>query len=217
MSFFDPLYKTPRWLERKLSKAMSRRQMLKSAAGATAVAAMPLPVLAAEPSALASLVKQDPWLTLDTVLEHLLPSSASGPGAKEIQALAYLYNVVDEQPIDSEEKAFIEKGVGWLNGFSHSQLNKPFVELSSAEKETVLRKISGSRAGHNWINTLINYLYEAMLSPPAYGGNPNGIGWQWLNHKAGFPLPSKGNRFYEIPGRYRISVKNLSTEEKRKA
>ena len=217
MSFFDPLYKTPRWLERKLSKAMSRRQMLKSAAGATAIAAMPLPVLAAQPSALDSLVKQDPWLTLDAVLAHLLPSSASGPGAKEIQALAYLYNVVDEQPIDSEEKAFIEKGVGWLNGFSNSQLNKPFVELSTSEKETVLRKISGSRAGHNWINTLINYLYEAMLSPPAYGGNPNGIGWQWLNHKAGFPLPSKGNRFYEIPGRYRISVKNLSTEEKRKA
>ncbi|REL34041.1 gluconate 2-dehydrogenase subunit 3 family protein [Thalassotalea euphylliae] len=217
MSFFDPLYKTPRWLERKLSKHMSRRQMLKSAAGATAIATLPLPVLAAQTSALDTLIKQDPWRTLDAVLNHLLPSSASGPGAKEIQALAYLYNVVDEQPIDSEEKAFIEKGVGWLNGFSQSQLKKPFVELETSEKETILRKISGSQAGHNWINTLINYLYEAMLSPPAYGGNPNGIGWQWLNHQAGFPLPEKGKRFYEIPGRYRISVKNLSTEDKRKA
>ncbi|MFD2167213.1 gluconate 2-dehydrogenase subunit 3 family protein [Thalassotalea euphylliae] len=213
MSFFDPLYQTPKWLSRKLT----RRQALKSAAGVSAIAAMPLPMTALATSTLDSLKKSDPWLTLDAVLNHLLPSSESGPGAQDIQALAYLYNVVDEQPLDSEEKAFIEKGVGWLNGFSNSQLNKPFVELSTQDKETILRKISGSRAGHNWINTLINYLYEAMLSPPAYGGNPNGIGWKWLNHKAGFPLPDKGKRFYEIPGRYRISVKNLSTEVKRKA
>lgn len=217
MSFFDPLYKTPRWLERKLSKQMSRRHLLKSAAGAAAVTVMPLPLLANQVSTLATLRQQDPWLTLDAVLNHLLPSSPSGPGAQEIQALVYLFNVVDEQPIDDEEKAFIEKGVGWLNGFSQSQLKQPFVALSTSEKETILRKISGSKAGHNWINTLINYLYEAMLSPPAYGGNPDGIGWQWLNHQAGFPLPKQGQRFYEIPGRYRISVQNLSTEEKRKA
>jgi gluconate 2-dehydrogenase gamma chain len=48
-----------------------------------------------------------------------------------------------------------------------------------------------------------------MLSPPAYGGNPNGIGWQWLNHQPGFPLPEKGGRYYEIPSRFTIPVVQL--------
>lgn len=221
MSFFDSVYRTPDWLKAKFS----RRRLLKSAAGATAVAALPQAFAWSEEknNKLKLLKQTDPWLTLDAVLNHLLPSSNSGPGAQEIQVLAYLFNVIDEQPIDDEEKAFIFKGVGWLNGFSNTQLEKPFVELSSQEKEQILTAISGSQAGHNWINNLISYVYEAMLSPPSYGGNPNGIGWTWLEHQAGFPLPEKGQRFYEIPGRYqqsmksRITVKNLATEEKRKA
>jgi len=213
MSFFNPNYQTPNWLKGKLS----RRSMLKAAVGSAALGVMPKVWSEQKASQLNLLKTTDPWLTLDAVLQHLLPSSNTGPGARDIQALAYLFNVIDEQPIDASEKEFIFNGVGWLNSFSQSQLSLLFVELSYEQKESVLRKISTSRAGHNWINTLINYLYEAMLSPPSYGGNPNGIGWQWLNHQPGFPLPPKGKRFYEIPGRYRISIKNMPTEGKRKA
>ena len=73
------------------------------------------------------MLKTDPWLTLNAVLEHLLPASPTGPSAKEIQASQYLYNVVFQQPTDDSEIEFIYKGVGWLNGFSNSQLQKNFV------------------------------------------------------------------------------------------
>ena len=210
-SFFDTSYQTPIWFKQKLS----RRHFFKSAAGATAVAALPRYVFATKMD-LAKLTKTDPWLTLDAVLKHLLPSSPSGPGAIEIQATNYLYQTITQQPIDDAEKSFIQKGVGWLNGYSQSQIKKNFVELSSAEKETILRAIAGSTAGENWLNTLLNYIFEAMLSPPIYGGNPNGIGWQWLNHQAGFPLPETGQRYYEIPSRYQISINNVTAEEKTK-
>lgn len=215
-SFFDKNYRTPTWLKRKLS----RRTALKSALGATTIAAMPSFVNAkAEQSAsqLAQLVKTDPWMTLEQVLAHLLPSSSTGPGAKEIRALAYFHNLVHEQPIEQAEKDFIFKGIGWLNGYSQSQVQKNFVELTNEDKETMLRAISRSRAGENWLNTLINYLYEAMLSPSAYGGNPDGIGWQWLEHQAGFPLPPQGKRYYELPGTHQISVNNMPVEEKTKS
>lgn len=208
MSFFQRNYQTPTWLKDKLAGQANRRQFLKSAAGVSAIAALPLPVLKARANAsdhaddekkLAEAKKTDPWLTINAVQNHLLPSSSSGPGAKEIQAFAYLYHVVTEQPTDEDEKVFIFKGVDWLNGYSQEQLNKGFVALSYAEKEKTLRSISGSRAGENWLNTLLGYIFEAMLSPPAYGGNPDGIGWQWLEHQAGFPLPKAGQRYYEIP------------------
>ncbi|WP_286263362.1 gluconate 2-dehydrogenase subunit 3 family protein [Thalassotalea atypica] len=214
MSFFDKKYQTPRWMSKKLS----RRKLLKSAAGAGTIAAMPSLVIAQSTvSKFQSDLAKNPWLTLDAVLAHLLPSSASGPGANELNATLYLYNVVTEQTIDQEEKTFILKGVGWLNGYSESQLKKSFIALNDAERETMLRGISGSRAGSNWLNTLINYLFEAMLSPPSYGGNPDGIGWQWLEHQAGFPLPPVGKRYFELPGNHQISIKNLTVEAKRKA
>lgn len=206
-SFVDDNYQTPKWLKKKLS----RRTALKSAAGATMVAAMPMRSWsAALGNKLNNALKTDPWLTLDAVLAHLLPESPTGPSAKEIHATQYLYNIVFQQPTEAEEIDFIYKGVGWLNGFSNSQLKKNFVSLSVDEKETILRAISKSSAGENWLSNLVGYIFEAMLAPPSYGGNPNGIGWQWLEHQAGFPLPKAGQRYYELPGQQPINLSRLS-------
>lgn len=208
-SFFDRQYQTPRWLAHKLS----RRSALKSAAGAATIASMPLMLsakaLLQSAPLLAEKKMQDPWLTLDAVLNHLLPKSPTGPSAVELNATQYLFNVVHEQPTEKGEIEFIYKGVGWLNSYTQSQLKQNFSMLSDQNKEKMLRAISRSVAGDNWINNLVNYLYEAMLSPPIYGGNPNGIGWQWLEHKGGYPLPKVGDRYYELPGQKPINIVNI--------
>ncbi|WP_440874837.1 gluconate 2-dehydrogenase subunit 3 family protein [Thalassotalea sp. PLHSN55] len=231
MSFFQKNFQTPLWFKQKQAAMQSRRQFLKSAAGATAIATMSLPALSQDYADKMRDAKQTPeWQTLIAVQNHLLPSSASGPGAEEIQAFVYLYNIVHLQPTEQDEIEFIFNGVGWLNGYSQQQHSKNFIALTTDEKEQILRGISRSRAGENWLNTLLGYIFEAMLSPPAYGGNPNGIGWQWLEHKAGFPLPKAGQRYFEIPaGRSKglasqttarvtaeniIPVKHVSTQQK---
>lgn len=207
-SFFDENFRTPKWLQKKVS----RRSALKSAAGATMVATMPMRSWSATmANKLDGALKTDPWLTLDAVLAHLLPESPTGPSAKEIQASQYLYNVVFQQPTEAAEVEFIYKGVGWLNGFSNSQLKKNFVALTFDEKESILRAISKSTAGENWLSNLVGYIFEAMLSPPSYGGNPNGIGWQWLEHQAGFPLPQAGQRYYELPGKQPIVLSHQAS------
>jgi hypothetical protein len=220
-SFFDSSYKTPKWLSQSLNNKLSRRSALKSAAGALAIASMPVMLnantLTKNANQLHQLLATDPWRTLNAVLNHLLPQSPTGPSAKEINATQYLYNVVFEQPTDQVEIDFIYRGVGWLNGYTQSQLQQNFVLLSDQNKEKMLRSISRSEAGDNWINNLINYLYEAMLSPPIYGGNPNGIGWQWLEHHGGYPLPKMGNRYYELPGQQKIDIVNIPPTNNLKA
>lgn len=211
-SFFNKNYETPQWMKEKnwyLAKT-SRRNLLKSAAGATAIAALPARTFTrSAQSKMLNDITQEPWLTLDATLNHLFPASPSGPSAKDIQALPYLYNVVNIQPTEQTEIDFIKKGVGWLNGYSESQLNKKFIELNNNETENMLRAISRSQAGENWLSTLISYIFEAMLLPPSYGGNPEGIGWQWLQHQAGFPLPPIGKRYYELPGQQAIPFQEV--------
>ncbi len=212
-SFFDPSvksrYQTPSWLAKKLS----RRHMLKSAAGATAMASVSsLAFMPSEnaQSAFNAALNETVWQTLDAVFSHLLPASDSGPSAQDIQATFYLYQLVHQQPTAEDEIDFIYKGIGWLNGYTQSKQQKNFVELDFETKEVMLRAISRSTAGENWINMMLLNLYEAMLSPPAYGGNPNGIGWQWLNHRAGFPLPKAGQRYFELPTRSQAPQQTLS-------
>lgn len=206
-SFFDHNYQTPACLTRRLS----RRTFLKSAALASAATTLARPASATTHSVDLHI---EPWQSINAVLEHLLPSSPTGPGAFEFNAIQYLYNVVNSQPTEPEETEFIKKGVGWLNGYTQGKLQQNFSQLSTADKETSLRAISQSRAGENWISTLLTYIFEAMLAPPAYGGNPDGIGWQWLKHQAGFPLPPVGKRYYELPAYGAIKVKNIATDTK---
>lgn len=201
-SFFDKNYQTPDFIEKQ---QQSRRHLLKSAAGLGAVSALaPFRLRAGQQESLMQLMKQDPWLTLDATLNQLLPESATGPSASDINATAYLYQIMTVQPTEQEEKDFILKGVGWLNGYAKSEKKQAFSTLSFNEKEQLLQGISKSRAGSNWLNTLLGYIFQAMLAPPAYGGNPKGVGWQWLEHKAGFPLPEKGQRYFELPSRANI-------------
>lgn len=193
-SFFDQSYRTPSWLQKRLS----RRHFLKSAALASAATAVPMSALAAAKLAIADL-SIEPWRSLDAVLNHLLPSSDSGPGAKELKVVHYVFNVINSQPSDPAEQEFISNGVGWLNGYTQKNSATDFALLNNDQKEAALRAISQSTAGENWLSTLLSYIFEAMLAPPSYGGNPDGIGWQWLNHQAGFPLPPTGKRYYELP------------------
>ncbi|OKY25169.1 gluconate 2-dehydrogenase subunit 3 family protein [Thalassotalea sp. PP2-459] len=203
-SFEQRYQQTPSWLSKKLN----RRKLLKSAAGASALVST-FPMSAVSEDLLDKYQqdkKQGDWQTLDSVQQHLLPSSASGPGAKEINACLYLYLLVYEQPTDKEEVAFIFQGVQWLNGFTNKRYDRLFIALTDDEKQQVLTGISRSTAGKSWLNMMILNIYEAMLSPPAYGGNPKGIGWQWLAHQMGFPLPEKGKRYYELPARSTVAV-----------
>jgi gluconate 2-dehydrogenase gamma chain len=211
-SFFDLNYQTPEFFKKN---QLSRRTLLKSAAGMSAISALPALSLPIESQqSLVQLTKQDPWLTLEATLNQLLPKSATGPSAKDINALAYLHQVMTVQPTEEDEKEFILKGVGWLNGYANSEKKKAFFALTFEEKEQLLQGISQSKAGSNWLNTLLGYILQAMLSPPSYGGNPKDIGWQWLEHKAGFPLPEKGQRYFELPARANIiKLSRLNSQE----
>lgn len=126
---------------------------------------------------------------LDAVQVHLFPSEPGSPGAREINALTYLEGVLRDAEIDREERQFIRNGVGWLEDLVKDSPGKTFSGLNATQREKMLRKIEQSRAGENWLATLLLYLFEALLSDPVYGGNPNGIGWQWLEHQPGFPRP----------------------------
>ena len=140
----------------------------------------------------------EPWHTLAAVQEHLFPATEDSPGAADIQAIEFLQNMLNAPDTDNDEKDFISKGVNWLNDISRKNHTQSFVKLSEHNKENVLRKIEQSHAGERWLSLLLTYLIEALLSDPVYGGNPDGIGWTWLEHQPGFPQPGIDKMYYKL-------------------
>lgn len=171
---------------------LNRRRFLIRAAGGTVALLFGLPCDAHARS-------HDPWPVLDAVMRHLLPSEPGSPGAVEIRALDYLRFVTTDPWVDADEREFILQGSAWIDDLAAQRYGKAFIDLDVDQRELLLRQTAASAAGENWLSTVITYLLEALLTAPAYGGNPDGIGWRWLAYVPGFPLPGAGNRYPELP------------------
>ena len=159
----------------------------------------------------------DLWQTLDHLQQHLLPDDTGlppsliratapshlsnaaprlSPGAKQINALNYLRQVFDDPKMDPANKQLIRDGAGNLQRFTLNAAKKPFHRLNSIQKEKVLRDFEKTPEGRRFLGKMMEYLIEALLGSPVYGGNTNQIGWKWLNHNPGFPLPPRNKRYF---------------------
>jgi gluconate 2-dehydrogenase gamma chain len=146
---------------------------------------------------------QDPWLTLAAVQAHLLPGGDAGPGSKapsaaEIGALSYLRNALAAPDMDPQDGQFIRDGVGWLNEVAQEAHGRPYSQLGAEPAEQVMRRIERSAAGERWLFLLLGYLLEALLADPVYGGNRDGRGWAWLEHRPGYPRPPADKLYYKL-------------------
>ena len=144
----------------------------------------------------ARLAQIEPWYTFAATQQQLFPNDGDGPDANAINATVYLKFVLEAPDTDPEERSFILDGVDWLNRLAIVRYKGVFAE--PAEQDRLLHEITNSQAGERWLSYLLTYLFEALLSDPVYGGNPNGIGWAWLQHTPGFPRPPYNKRYVDL-------------------
>ncbi len=149
-------------------------------------------LIAVSTPSLANTLSLEQWQTLAAVQAHLFPSEPNSPGAPEINATGYLHFAL----IDPDEREFIKMGVFQLDRLAQYMEGKGFLALSTAQRELLLRRFEMGKNGKRWLTIILEYILEALLTDPIYGGNPNGIGWKWLDHHPGFPRPPANKRYY---------------------
>jgi gluconate 2-dehydrogenase gamma chain len=123
---------------------------------------------------------------LADVQEHLLPSDPSSPGARDIGATRYIQAAVQGSDVPPEDAAILRHGLRALA----SMQNTHFAQLSPEAREDLLRRFEATEKGASWLTLVMGYTLEAYVGDPAYGGNPDGIVWRWLEHTPGFPRPA---------------------------
>ncbi|MBI4357215.1 MAG: gluconate 2-dehydrogenase subunit 3 family protein [Gammaproteobacteria bacterium] len=180
---------------------MDRRQFLVRM-GATSLAFIPTySFLSTFPSKIVpfkkgSLLSSKQLALLETLTEHFFPTEPDAPGAREINATGYLAWVIEDPKLDVSVRTFLVEGFTQLEHVSRQKTQKEFSQLSYDEQESVLRILEDTPFGHRWLKTVLDFVMEALLSDPIYGGNTGGAGWKWLHHTPPFPSPPQNKRYF---------------------
>ncbi|MES0327731.1 MAG: gluconate 2-dehydrogenase subunit 3 family protein [Gammaproteobacteria bacterium] len=136
------------------------------------------------------------WKTIVAVQDHLFPSEENAPGARDVNAKAFFYAVLSDAGRDGEDRKLIKEGLLILQDICWKKHKQTFIELKHDAKEDTLREFENTANGTAWIMTVLGYIFEALLTDPVYGGNPDGTGWKWLDHQPGFPRPTEDKRYF---------------------
>jgi gluconate 2-dehydrogenase gamma chain len=138
--------------------------------------------------------------TVSAVQEHLFPKEPDSPGATDVNAAAYLEWAITAPGVDPDTRNTIVNGVGRLQDASRERFDVVFDRLDFEQREQLLRYLADkTRWGRAWLSLVLYYVLEALLSDPAYGSNPDEIGWQWLEHQPGFPRPPADKIYGKLP------------------
>ena len=144
------------------------------------------------------ILSKNQFSIISSVQKILFPSDNNGPGAYDVMADKYLQWVLSDERMDPEEIEYIIDGIGWVDETAEENFSKNYTQLSQSEKEKLVADVSNESWGSSWLSVILTFVFEALLSDPQYGSNPDKIGWDWLQHNPGYPRPTKLLLYPEI-------------------
>jgi gluconate 2-dehydrogenase gamma chain len=172
---------------------LTRRELLKRAglAVGAAVIVPAVPAGAAQavaarqgaaPEPLESLTRLE-YDTVDAICARIIPSDASGPGAREARAARYIDRGLGGAL--ANVRAQYASGLAALDAYSRESRGAPFFRLSAADQDGVLDELSQNKvpgAPPAFFNLLRTHTIQGTFCDPFYGGNANYVGWDLIGY-----------------------------------
>jgi gluconate 2-dehydrogenase gamma chain len=161
--------------------------MLKRAAAAGAVTAVPTKVLAqASPGEPYVNLTAAQAATLEAVVARLIPSDESGPGALEAGAARYIDRALGDALAVSRDVYSL--GLAALDAYAERTAGQAFARLGPDIQDALLGELEQNRvAGFSpdssaFFNLVLGHTLEGTFGDPHYGGNRDFIGWELLGY-----------------------------------
>jgi gluconate 2-dehydrogenase gamma chain len=169
---------------------VSRRVVLKQVGLAGAAVAIPARALEPETDqAGQSFETLTPFegALLEAVVARIIPTDASGPGAREARAARYIDRALGGA-LAGSRKAYAD-GLAALDRYSRSSRRAPFVDLSAYDQDSVLIDVeTGAATGFSnpsapaFFGMVRTHTLQGTFGDPHYGGNANFVGWDFLGY-----------------------------------
>jgi gluconate 2-dehydrogenase gamma chain len=167
-----------------------RRDLLKHAGVAGAVAALPVGGAAAQAAAeereaipAIAAAESD---TLNAMLARLIPTDANGPGATEARVGRFIDRMVRGE-LRALAPAY-EAGLAAVDEYARTTFGAAFTGLTAVQQDSVLADLEADRAtgfepsSGVFFAMVHNHALMGMFGDPSYGGNANFAGWDLLGY-----------------------------------
>jgi gluconate 2-dehydrogenase gamma chain len=178
-------------LDKGRRTGLRRRDLLRRAGALGAVAAVPAGLTAA-PAVAADQREQLRALagaesdTLNAVLDRLIPTDASGPGAAPARVARYIDQALAG---DFKEAApAYAAGLAALDDYAVSQYGAAFAALPPETQDVVLGDLEAKRAtgfvpdSSAFFEMVLIHAQQGMFSDPVRGGNEKFVGWDLIGY-----------------------------------
>jgi hypothetical protein len=162
---------------------LTRRELLKRA-GLIVGAAVVVPAVgaAAAQEPLRSLTRLE-YETLDAICARMIPTDASGPGAREARAARFVdWGLAGALSNTRDQYA---AGLAAIEAYAVASKGAAFSSLPAADQDTVITDLSENRvprAPQGFFNTVRLHTIQGTFSDPFYGGNANYVGWDLIGY-----------------------------------
>ncbi len=133
--------------------------------------------------------------TLTLLQKDLFPDIGDSVSIEAVNAREYASYILHHPRINDDEKKFIKNALVWLDEEAKWSFGKQYAELETKQRNEVLEQIAKTSWGESLIETVLTYIFEALLGDPVYGINKNEVGWKWLKYQAGLPRPYEAFEF----------------------
>lgn len=141
---------------------------------------------------------KEEFRSLSALLETLFPDDGNGPGALTLNADKYVLWILNDEISDPEESDYILDKFEQFESKLKKEKEVRFHELSRSAQIDWIDQESKESDGRKLFSRLMTLIFEALLLDPLYNVNPDGIGWEWLEHDPGLPRPSSDNKYPQI-------------------
>jgi gluconate 2-dehydrogenase gamma chain len=126
---------------------------------------------------------------LDALVERLIPTDETGPGAREAGVSRYIL-----QALASDYSGFVDAyrdGLAALDSTAREQAGATFASIDAERQDALLVDIEAGRVGPPSLTALFEtvrqHAMEGMFGDPRWGGNIDQAGWKLLGY--GGPKP----------------------------
>jgi gluconate 2-dehydrogenase gamma chain len=127
---------------------------------------------------------------LSAMVDRLIPSDDTGPGALEAGALRFIDRALSE--FESASAAAYRTGLAALDRYSRYSRGAAFVDLPERDRDSVLIDVqtgaaTGAGTGFEgssaaFFNMVKDHTWQGTFGDPQYGGNANFVGWDLIRY-----------------------------------
>ena len=187
-----------------MKRPLSRREVLKRAAVAGVIGAVPAQVFAQRAEEPYQNLSAAEARTLEAIVARLIPSDARSPGALEAGAARYIDRALGDAL--AATRPTYSAGLAALDAHARDSAGKPFADLDAYAQDALLRDLEQNVAkgftpsSSAFFELLLGHTLEGTFSDPYYGGNRDFIGWELI----GYP----GLRLAVLADEQRMDAKN---------